>query len=167
MRDPTEGVPFSQMRMPFLKRSLPAKMDSDEEYNHYLRPIVNHDGLVIRICANSYHILYEPGTQDWWYRVSIDEEDPAEKGKEVAAVKERRKDRFMEKFVNNPKWAQGLSKDQVDESNQRFRSWVRGSDAPQPSSGNETAAKANGPRGSEETKDEQMADAPAQSASAS
>lgn len=166
MRDPTEGVPFSQMRMPFLKRSLPAKMDSDDEYNHYFRPIVNHDGLVIRICANSYHILYEPGTQDWWYRV--DEEDPAEKAKELAAVKERRKDRFMEKFVNNPKWAQGLSKDQVDESNQRFRSWVRSSDAGQASgsgngNGNEGAAKASEPRGSDETQDEQMADAPAQS----
>ena len=33
----------------------------------------------------------------------------------------------MEKFVNNPTWAHGLSKDQVDESNQRFRSWIQGS----------------------------------------
>lgn len=158
MRDPTEGVPFTQMRMPFLKRSLPAKMDSDEEYNHYFRPIVNHDGLVIRICANSYHILYEPGTQDWWYRLSTDEEDASEKSKELAAVKERRKDRFMEKFVNNPKWAQGLSKDQVDESNQRYRSWVSGSDA---SGGNENEGKGNTARSSDETQDEQMTDAPA------
>jgi paired amphipathic helix protein Sin3a len=151
------------MRMPFLKRSLPTKMDTDEDYNHYFRPIVNHDGLTIRICANSYHILYEPGTQDWWYRVPTDEEDPTEKAKELSAVKERRKDRFMEKFVNNPKWAQGLSKDQVDESNQRFRSWVRSSDVNQPSGSNENAVKAKDPRGSNEAHDEQMADAPAQS----
>ena len=35
MRDPTEGVPFSQMRMPFLKRNLPAKLEQEEEYNRY------------------------------------------------------------------------------------------------------------------------------------
>ncbi|KAK2758744.1 Transcriptional regulatory protein sin3 [Arachnomyces sp. PD_36] len=164
MRDPTEGVPFSQMRMPFLKRSLPSKLDTDDEYNHYFRPIVNHDGLVIRICANSYHILYEPGTQDWWFRIPTEEDDLVEKGKELAAVRERRKDRFMEKFVNNPKWAQGLSKDQVDESNQRFRSWVRSEGA---SSSGEKAAvtTATGKAGGEEVQDEQMADAPAQGGS--
>ncbi|KAL1879588.1 Transcriptional regulatory protein sin3 [Paecilomyces lecythidis] len=130
MRDPTEGVPFSQMRMPFLKRNLPPKMEQDEEYNRFYRPLVNHDGLVIRICANSYHILYEPGSYDWWWRPSAPGQESAEeKAKEEAAVKERRRDRFMEKFVNNPSWAHGLSKDEVDESNQRFRSWVKGPEA--------------------------------------
>lgn len=127
MRDPTEGVPFSQMRMPFLKRNLPPKLEQEEEYNRYYRPLVHQDGLIIRICANSYHILYEPGSCDWWWRPkALSEESPEDIAKEEAAVKERRRDRFMEKFVNNPSWAQGLSKDQVDESNQRFRSWIRG-----------------------------------------
>ncbi|EGE84486.2 transcriptional repressor Sin3p [Blastomyces dermatitidis ATCC 18188] len=124
MRDPTEGVPFSQMRMPFLKRNLPGKMDSDEEYNLYYKPLVSHDGLVIRICANSYHILYEPGTEDWWYRRANPEEDLAEAAKERAAARERRKERFREKFVSNPSWVHGLTKEEVDQANQRFRSWV-------------------------------------------
>lgn len=130
MRDPTEGVPFSQMRMPFLKRNLPPKMEQNEEYNRYYRPLVSHDGLVIRICANSYHILYEPGSFDWWWRPAAptEHETAEEKAREEAAVKERRRDRFMEKFVNNPSWAHGLSKDEVDESNQRFRSWIKGSE---------------------------------------
>ncbi|PGH33584.1 paired amphipathic helix protein Sin3a [[Emmonsia] crescens] len=124
MRDPTEGVPFSQMRMPFLKRNLPGKMDSDEEYNLYYKPLVNHDGLVIRICANSYHILYEPGTEDWWYRRPNPEEDLAEAARERAAVREKRKERFREKFVNNPSWTHGLTNEEIDQANQRFRSWV-------------------------------------------
>ncbi|OAX77393.1 hypothetical protein ACJ72_08311, partial [Emergomyces africanus] len=124
MRDPTEGVPFSQMRMPFLKRNLPGKLDSDEEYNTYYKPLVNHDGLVIRICANSYHILYEPGTEDWWYRRPDPEEDLAEAAKERATVREKRKERFTEKFVNHPSWANGLTKEDVDEVNQQYRSWV-------------------------------------------
>ncbi|EEH46498.2 transcriptional regulator SIN3 [Paracoccidioides brasiliensis Pb18] len=124
MRDPTEGVPFSQMRMPFLKRNLPGKMDSDEEYNLYYKPLVNHDGLVIRICANSYHILYEPGTEDWWYRQPTGDEDPAESARERAAVTEKRKERFTEKFVNNPSWTCELGKDEVEQANRQFRSWV-------------------------------------------
>ena len=127
MRDPTEGVPFSQMRLPFLKRSLPAKLDQEDEYNRYYRPLVHQDGLIIRICANSYHLLYEPGSSEWsWRPTGPSEEDAEEAAKDEAAVKERRRDRFMEKFVNNPVWAHGLSKDQVDESNQRFRSWING-----------------------------------------
>lgn len=129
MRDPTEGIPFSQMRMPFLKRNLPAKLEQEEEYNQFYRPLVHLDGLIIRICANSYHILYEPGSFDWWWRpVASSDESGDEAGKEAAAVKERRRDRFTEKFINNPSWAQGLSKDQVDEANQRFRSWIKGSE---------------------------------------
>ncbi|KAL4883784.1 hypothetical protein BJY04DRAFT_24150 [Aspergillus karnatakaensis] len=128
MRDPTEGVPFSQMRMPFLKRNLPGKLEQEEEYNRFYRPLVHQDGLIIRICANSYHILYEPSSNDWWWRPTLPDEAVEETAKDEAAVKERRRDRFTEKFINNPSWAQGLSKDQVDESNQRFRSWIKGTD---------------------------------------
>lgn len=132
MRDPTEGVSFSQMRMPFLKRNLPAKLEQDEEYNRYYRRLVHHDGLIIRICANSYHILYEPGSYDWWWRpTAASQEESEENVKELAAVKERRHDRFREKFINNPGWAHGLSKDEVDASNQKFRAWVKDPNAPE------------------------------------
>lgn len=130
MRDPTEGVPFSLMRMPFLKRNLPSHMEQDEEYDRFYRRLVNHDGLVIRICANSYHVLYEPHSYDWWWRPTAPiNENSAEKAREAVAVKERRHDRFREKFVNNPGWAHGLSKDEVDRSNQKFRNWVKGIEA--------------------------------------
>jgi paired amphipathic helix protein Sin3a len=128
MRDPTEGVPFSQMRMPFLKRNLPPKMEQDE-YNRYYRRLINHDGLVIRICANSYHILYEPGSYDWWWRPGpANREVAEEKAKEEATVKERRRGRFIEKFVTHPNWVQSLGKDDVDKAIQRFHTWINGSD---------------------------------------
>ncbi|KAJ9271967.1 hypothetical protein DTO212C5_2048 [Paecilomyces variotii] len=163
MRDPTEGVPFSQMRMPLLKRNLPPKMEQDEEYNQYYRRLVNHDGLVIRICANSYHILYEPGSYDWWWRPPARTHESAEeKARGEAAVKERRRDRFMEKFVNNPSWAHGLSKDEVDESNQRFRSWIQGPDA-----GESAGAEKPEEGQPKEKEDTEMADAEQPSASES
>jgi paired amphipathic helix protein Sin3a len=129
MRDPTEGVPFSQMRMPFLKRNLPSKMEHDEEYNRYYRRLINHDGLVIRICANSYHILYEPGSYDWWWRPGAsNREEAEEKNKEESATKERRRARFLEKFVTKPSWARDLGPGDIEKSNQRFQSKINGSE---------------------------------------
>ena len=126
MRDPTEGVRFSQMRMPFLRRNLPTRLDEEDEYNRYYGRLEHQDGLIIRICANSYHLLYEPGSTEWSHRPpgSFSSEHQADE----TAARDRRRDRFLEKFVNNPSWARGLSKAQVDGSNQRFRSWVNGDD---------------------------------------
>lgn len=152
MRDPTEGVAFSEMRMPFLKRNLPGKLDEDEEYDRFYRRLQHYDGLVIRICANNYTILYQPPTHDWFWRSNAPVPDKdvdvetaksqiqtrgEEQRQEHAALKEKRHDRFVEKFVNNPNWARGLSKDKVDESNQRFRSWLDGTlkESPIPVSG--------------------------------
>ncbi|CAG8032053.1 unnamed protein product [Penicillium salamii] len=137
MRDPTEGVQFAKMNMPLLKRNLPPKLEEDEEYERYYRTLQHNDGLIIRICANNYTMLYQPASSDWFWRSTapVHEKDAdaetiktqvedADKAK--SALKEKRHDRFREKFINNPVWARGLSKDQVDESNQRFRSWVDG-----------------------------------------
>ncbi|KAJ5899978.1 hypothetical protein N7495_004722 [Penicillium taxi] len=137
MRDPTEGVRISQMRMPFLKRSLPGKLDEDEEYERYYRSLQHHDGLVIRICANNYTILYQPSTHDWFWRSSAPtiakdadvetiKTQEEEHAKKKVSLREKRRDRFREKFVNNPIWAGGMSKEKVDESNQRLRSWLNG-----------------------------------------
>ncbi|KAL1960976.1 hypothetical protein VTO42DRAFT_4864 [Malbranchea cinnamomea] len=157
MRDPTEGVQFSRMRMPFLKRNLPPKMESDEEYNNYFKPLVSHEGLIIRIDTTEYHIVYEPGTEEWWYRVTPSSEEEESSAEQQAAVKEKRRDRFMEKFVNNPVWAQGLSKDEVDQLNQRFRSWV-GEISPRRDANVEGAVVGKGGAGDQE--DTEMTDAP-------
>lgn len=167
MRDPTEGVPFSRMRMPFLRRNLPGKLDQEEEYERFYRRLVSHDGLVIRICANSYHILYEPGSYDWWWRPSSPahaseeeaggEEAQARAAKDRAAVEERRRDRFWQKYVNNPEWAKGLSKDEVDQSNQQFRAWVKG--AAEEDKDSKEARKEEPAAAAEETKDTEMTEA--------
>jgi paired amphipathic helix protein Sin3a len=137
MRDPTEGVQFSKMNMPLLKRNLPPKLEDEEEYQRFYRSLQHNDGLIIRICANNYTMLYQPQSSDWFWRSNapIHDQDAdaetiqaqaEEAAKALAALKEKRHDRFVEKFVNNPAWARGMSKDQVDEANQRFRSWVHG-----------------------------------------
>lgn len=137
MRDLTEGFQYESMRMPFLKDNLPGKLDEDEEYDRYYRRLHHHDGLIIRICANNYTILYQPNTQDWFWRstalVHDKDADPetikaAEDARKeaAAALKMKRRDRFMKNQVNNPKWMRGMSKDAVDEINQKFRNWIDG-----------------------------------------
>lgn len=177
MRDPTEGVQFSKMNMPLLKRNLPPKLEEDEEYERYYRTLQHNDGLTIRVCANNYTMLYQPASSDWFWRSTApvpDKDADAETiktqaedaEKEKAALKEKRHDRFREKFVNNPIWARGLSKDQVDESNQRFRSWVDGtisSPAPaepisQPNGEGEAEAEGEG-QGKGVDEDTEMTDA--------
>lgn len=167
MRDPTEGVSFSEMRIPFLKRNLPPKLDEDEEYDRFYRRLQHHDGLVIRICANNYTILYQPPTHDFFWRSNaiIPEKDAdadaikaqeEEQVKEKATLKEKRHDRFVEKFVNNPNWARGQSKDKVDESNQRFRDWMNGTLSTESLAPAEDAAKED----KEEKKEEESAGKP-------
>lgn len=170
MRDPTEGVKISDMRMPFLKRTLPSKLDEDEEYDRYYRRLQHHDGLILRICANNYTILYQPPSNDWFWRSTapLPEKDADaeaiqaqqdEAAKETAAVREKRHDRFVEKFVNNPSWARGLSKDQVDESNQRFRAWIDGTVSAEESAPVEADVKEGEKTEQGEPGDTEMADA--------
>ena len=171
IRDPTEGVKFSEMQMPFLKRNLPSKLDEEEEYDRFYRRLQHYDGLVIRICANNYTILYQPPSYDWFWRSNapIHEKDAdaetikaqeEEVAKEQAAHREKRHDRFVEKFVNNPNWARGLSKDKVDESNQRFRSWLNGTlSAEEPAPVEESSPKEGEKTEKGEPADTEMADA--------
>ncbi|EEP77848.1 conserved hypothetical protein [Uncinocarpus reesii 1704] len=134
MRDPTEGVLFSDMRIPFLKRNLPPKLESDEEYSQFFRPLISNEGLVIRICANSYHILYEPGTEEWWCRIPQPKDTQKSAIGDHTVVKEKRKERFREKFMNNSSWVHGLNEEEVEESKQRFRTWVGATDKDSPHS---------------------------------
>jgi paired amphipathic helix protein Sin3a len=166
MRDPTEGVQFSKMNMPLLKRNLPPKLEDEDEYERYYRSLQHDDSLVIRICANNYTMLYQPFSSDWFWRPpsSADKDaDPEaiksqteEAAKALASLKEKRHDRFIEKFVNNPSWARGMSKDQVDEANQRFRSWVDGTIS---SPGPVQTAEPNGETQQDVDADTEMTDA--------
>lgn len=137
MRDATEGVNFPRMRMPFLKRNMPAKVDSEEVRNKFFKPLVADENLVLRIDPVRYAIQYEPGSSEWWYRDASLQLDSQESGSErtpseafaaasdqAAVVHEKRRDKFIEKHVNNPAWMRQMSKDEVDQINQRFRSWV-------------------------------------------
>ena len=123
MLDRTEGVPPERIQFPFLRRNLPAKMETEEEYNEAFSPSFNEDGLVIRISPNSYHILYDPGTADWWIH-SIKQQKRGLSGQ--AALKEKRK-KGLDSLINSSErnvWMIGKTEEEVSQQNSDIRTWL-------------------------------------------
>lgn len=111
MRDWTEGVPHS-IRWPFLRRNVPKDLETEEEYAQAYLPQWNEDALSIRIAANNYHLLYDPGTTDWW----VHDDKVRQRGlKGAQGLKKERNTMFKKKFVEHPAWMMGMDKNAVDE----------------------------------------------------
>ncbi|KZF26100.1 hypothetical protein L228DRAFT_225794 [Xylona heveae TC161] len=125
MVEPTEGIPLEKLRMPFLKRNLPPQSDSDTELAARYTPQETNENLVIRVCVNSYKILYEPNTTEWWYHAPKSVSENAEVSQQAERIKEKRNSRFQEKFIMNNEWMKGLSRDEVDRKNEDFNTWIR------------------------------------------
>ena len=66
MLDRTEGIDPKRLHYPLIHRNLPAQMDTDDDYDNAYSPAFHDDALILRISPNNYHILYEPGTSDWF-----------------------------------------------------------------------------------------------------
>ena len=65
MRSKTDGVPYDQTRLPFLHRSMPPMLETEEEYNRVYLPMNCHEDLTLKIHPKTYHIEYQPDTEEW------------------------------------------------------------------------------------------------------
>ena len=120
MRDRTEGVPHA-IQWPYLRRNLPSKLHTEEDYNAAYLPQWNEDGLVIRICPNSYHLLYDSGTTDWW----VHHDKVRRRGlNSIKDAKDDRDRKFREKFCDNNKWMQSMSPEGIAKVNKDFEIWL-------------------------------------------
>jgi paired amphipathic helix protein Sin3a len=122
IRDPTEGVPMHMLRMPFLKRNMPQRSESEDEYNAKYLPLQHYDNMIIRICTNSYHMLYEPSSMDWFCHGKYIRGAVSEEKKKV--IHENRKSKFNDKFVMNAAWMKDQSREFVDGVKEEYRKWV-------------------------------------------
>ena len=117
MRDWTEGVPRHGIRWPFLRRSLPKDLESEEDLGRTYLPLAHHDGLTIRIAPNNYRLLWERGTADWWLH---DARVRARGVKGLAETTKARTERFVERLVGKPKWAEGMGAEEVESTKADF-----------------------------------------------
>ena len=138
--EPTEGVPRSHLHKSVLTRNLPSSDAESEDNTASPKPIVFNEELTLRICVNTYKIIYKnPGSEYFIYTNKPLTYDP--KTKESTARERLRKfenlrnERAKEKFEMNNRWMRGLDRDAVAKVNSDFKKWmdegvVPGSEAP-------------------------------------
>lgn len=122
--EPTESVPLDEnFNMPFLKRNI-AKDLEDAEESSRAEPAGYEDALEMRICVNSYKILWEPQTGEFFVQ---DPSVAVGEGHDAAAVeraKERRKTAFVEKVVEHNAWIKSLGQEEIDQLKGKFAATV-------------------------------------------
>ncbi|MCJ1477564.1 Transcriptional regulatory protein sin3 [Lambiella insularis] len=119
MRDPTEGVPHN-IQWPLLRRNTPKDLESEDDYSQAYLPQWNEDGLTVRFDGN-YHMTYDSGTTDWW----VHDKKVSRRGlKGAESLRLERTRKFEEKFVQNPLWSLGMSKEQMEEITSGYSRWV-------------------------------------------
>ncbi|KAK4451591.1 hypothetical protein QBC34DRAFT_436280 [Podospora aff. communis PSN243] len=125
----TEGILRSRLQKVLLERNLPsdAKDSSDEGYAH--KPIRVHEGLVVRICLNSYKMVFEKDTCDYFlYNKDTFESQEERKFHEDQQVfnSELRSDRLKDKLITNNAWMKGMSHEQVQKIKDEYQRWKDG-----------------------------------------
>lgn len=128
----TEGIVRSRLQKVLLERNLPsdAKDSSDDAYSP--KPLVIHEGLVVRICLNSSKMVFEKSTADYFvYNTAAgqrggsggSEEEQEDKAKSMFR-REIRAEKLKEKMVTNNAWMKGLSHEEVQKANNEYQKWL-------------------------------------------
>ncbi|KAH8679886.1 hypothetical protein BGZ60DRAFT_525084 [Tricladium varicosporioides] len=127
--EPTEGVSRSRMRRSVLTRNLPSSDADLDETGNQPKPLVYKEDLSLRICVNSYKMIYKhPGFEYFIYTDKPMTIDPKTR---VSATRERlqkfedaRTQRFKEKFEMNNGWMKNIDHDQVSKITMDFKKWT-------------------------------------------
>ncbi|KAK6612458.1 histone deacetylase interacting protein [Botrytis cinerea] len=109
-----------------LTRNLPSGDTDSEDGSNQRKPLVWGEDLTLRICVNSYKIIYkEPGVEYFIYAdKALGGGEEGETRQRLKKVEESRNQRFHEKFGMNNRWMKEKSHEEVSRINQEFRKWV-------------------------------------------
>ena len=139
--EPTEGVPADgRMHHPLLMRNLPSGESVSEDGTNTRKPLAYLEELSLRICVNSFKIVYrQPGSEYYVYSsnpLTWDEEkDMSAARLRLLKSEEGRNEKFRETFEMNNNWMKGLGHDQVQRITLECKRWIDqgilpGSDSP-------------------------------------
>ena len=132
MLDRTEGIPLSRLSAPYLRRNMPAfltardntaSVDEVGDDKRYSVPMYNHDGLVIRISPNNYHILYDPYTSDWWVQsIGVRKRGLGA----YSEIREQRKKAMEELFERKERneWMKEMEDGEIEKTKATFQRWL-------------------------------------------
>ncbi|KAL2015593.1 hypothetical protein VTK56DRAFT_5189 [Thermocarpiscus australiensis] len=129
----TEGIVRSRLQKVLLERNLPSDVkESSEDEGYTPKPLVIHEGLVVRICLNSSKMVFEKGTSDYFiYNTGPphgagDGRDDNDYAAKQAFRREIRAEKLKEKMVTNNAWMKGLSHEEVQKVNNAYQRWKEG-----------------------------------------
>lgn len=124
--EPTEGVSRSHLQKTVLARNLPSS-DADSDDGNAPKPLKYEENLALRICLNSYKMVWEKGTSEYFiYAMGPESAEKAEEEKERrATLTEHRVQTFREKFVMNSPWMRNVTQDEVQKANEKWRTWFK------------------------------------------
>ncbi|KAK0630074.1 hypothetical protein B0T17DRAFT_615775 [Bombardia bombarda] len=124
----TEGIVRSRLQKVLLERNLPSDAKSEDGYTP--KPLVIHEGLVVRICLNSSKMVFEKGTSDYFiYKTGgfSSQEDKSFHEETQVFQKEVRGERLKDKMITNNLWMKDLSHEEVQKVKDDYERW-KGSD---------------------------------------
>jgi paired amphipathic helix protein Sin3a len=143
--EPTEGIIRKKMKRSVLSRNVDLTTDNDSQR----KPLVYNEDLIIRVCVNSYKIMYQEFGSEYFIYTdkSMTGPEVLEHGEvsgstgdapvvsaareRLREVENRRTSTFKDKFERNPRWMKNLSHDQVAKVNEEFKAFVNdGAPAP-------------------------------------
>ncbi|KAK3945439.1 hypothetical protein QBC46DRAFT_336752 [Diplogelasinospora grovesii] len=125
----TEGVVRSRLQKVLLERNLPSDAKDSSEEGYTPKPVVIHEGLVVRICLNSSKMVFEKNTCDYFiYNTNsfATQEDKAFHDERQAFQREMREQRLKEKFVFNSSWMKNMSQEEVQNVFGDYQKWKEG-----------------------------------------
>ena len=125
----TEGIVRSKLQKVLLERNLPVDAKDPSEDGYAPKPLVIHEGLVVRICLNSSKMVFEPGTCDYFvYNTNSfnSVEDRSFHEEKQLFQKELRGERLKEKMVTNNFWMKNMSHEEVQKVKDDYQKWKEG-----------------------------------------
>ena len=126
----TEGIVRSRLQKVLLERNLPSgsAQDATPDPSYAQKPMTVHEGLVVRICLNSYKMVFEKGTCDFFMydRRSSEGGGGEEHETKLAFERDLRAERFKERMVTNNAWMKGMSHEEVQKIKDEHKRWKDG-----------------------------------------
>ncbi|KAI9737685.1 MAG: Transcriptional regulatory protein sin3 [Claussenomyces sp. TS43310] len=126
--EPTEGVPRRRLQRSVLPRNLPSSGEtesvsssSDSGIYSVRKGLKWMEGLVIRICVNTYRMAFKQGTSEWFIYTDGSKQD----AEQLAKRKETRDEGFAAKCERNVRWMENLTHEQVQKVNDEFSHWMQ------------------------------------------
>lgn len=112
--DHTEGVDQSSVSIPLRKHGLPELDDDSEETSDILQSITSDEHLNIRICVNTYKMVFAPKSEEWYLRSENLRVGGEDSSVEAEHEREQEADVAQQRLAMNTAWMKDLSKDDVD-----------------------------------------------------